>query len=114
MDDAHTGQVTRSAAEIYEEFFVPALFAEWAPRLADVLGLAAGQAVLDDACGTGVFARAAAGREMAPSRTPSRPTPRGRSEGEAAHRSVAGSGDAWKSMLSITVSSIVKNSIRSK
>ncbi len=62
MDDAQTGQVTRAAAETYEAFFVPALFAEWAPRMADALRLAPGDRVLDVACGTGVFARAAAAR----------------------------------------------------
>ena len=62
MDDAQTGQVNRAAADTYEAFFVPALFAEWAPRLADALCLAPGQTVLDVACGTGVFARAAAPR----------------------------------------------------
>jgi ubiquinone/menaquinone biosynthesis C-methylase UbiE len=60
MDDAGTGQVSKSAAEVYEEFFVPALFGEWAPRVADAARLAAGQAVLDVACGTGVLAREAA------------------------------------------------------
>lgn len=62
MNDAGTGQVTRSAAEIYKEFFVPALFLEWAPRVADAAGLAPGQKVLDVACGTGVVAREAVPR----------------------------------------------------
>ena len=62
MDDAGTGQVNRNAAEVYEEFFVPALFRQWAPRLADAAQLAAGQVVLDVACGTGVLAREAAAR----------------------------------------------------
>src|SRR5262245_372894 len=53
------GQVTRSAADIYEEFFVPALFEEWAPRVAKAAQLSAGQKVLDVACGTGVLAREA-------------------------------------------------------
>ena len=62
MDDTSRGQVTRSAAEVYEEFFVPALFQEWAPRMAEAARLAPGQKVLDVACGTGVLAREAATR----------------------------------------------------
>ncbi len=56
------GQVNRSAADIYEEFFVPALFGEWPPRVCDAAGIAPGQAVLDVACGTGVLACEAARR----------------------------------------------------
>ena len=62
MDDTIKGQVTRSAAEIYDEFFVPALFAEWAPRMAKAARLAPGQRVLDVACGTGALAIEAARR----------------------------------------------------
>lgn len=64
MDDAGRGQVSRSAAEVYEEFFVPALFGPFAAPMADAAGLAPGQHVLDVACGTGVFAREAARHVM--------------------------------------------------
>ncbi len=62
MDDTLKGQVTRNAAEIYEEFFVPALFLEWAKRVSNSGAIAAGQRALDVACGTGVLAREVAKR----------------------------------------------------
>lgn len=57
MSDPERGQVTRTAAEVYEEFFLPALFQQWATRVADTAGILPGQRVLDVACGTGVLAR---------------------------------------------------------
>jgi ubiquinone/menaquinone biosynthesis C-methylase UbiE len=58
-DDAR-GQVQASAAEIYDEFFVPALFAQWPPQVLEAARVTPGQRILDVACGTGVLARAAA------------------------------------------------------
>jgi SAM-dependent methyltransferase len=55
-----SGQVTRSAAEVYEDLFPAALFNEWAPRVAEFARLKAGMRVLDVACGTGVFSLVAA------------------------------------------------------
>ena len=68
MNDISRGQLIRSAAEVYATFFVPALFAEWAPRMADAAKLGPGQTALDVACGTGVFAREAL-RRVDPSGT---------------------------------------------
>lgn len=62
MTKASQGQVTASAAEIYEEFFLPALFQSWPPRLIAAADVKPGQRVLDVACGTGVLARALADR----------------------------------------------------
>lgn len=62
MNEAQRGQVTGSAAEIYDQFFVPALFREWTGRVVAAAGLAPGQSVLDVACGTGVLTLAAAHR----------------------------------------------------
>ncbi|MBZ0295180.1 MAG: methyltransferase domain-containing protein [Anaerolineae bacterium] len=62
MTNTDTGQVNRTAAEVYEAFFLPALFEEWSGRVADVAGIQPGQHVLDVACGTGVLARAVAKR----------------------------------------------------
>jgi SAM-dependent methyltransferase len=58
MSDA--GQVTASAAEVYDEFFLPALFAAWTPRVVAAAALQPGQRVVDVACGTGVLAMEAA------------------------------------------------------
>ncbi len=62
MDKASAGQVSASAAEIYDAFFVPALFGQWAPRICDAAGIGPGQQVLDVACGTGSATREASGR----------------------------------------------------
>jgi SAM-dependent methyltransferase len=51
-----------AAAKKYEDFFVPALFRQWASRVLDAAGVGAGDRVLDVACGTGVVAREAAVR----------------------------------------------------
>jgi SAM-dependent methyltransferase len=63
-----TGQVSGQAAEVYEEFFVPALFAQWTDRTLDLAGVTPGDRVLDVGCGTGVLARAAVPRAGASGR----------------------------------------------
>lgn len=50
------------AARAYEESFVPALFGQWAPRVAALAQIQPGNHVLDVACGTGVLAREAVSR----------------------------------------------------
>lgn len=42
-----------ASAKAYEALFVPAMFGQWASRVADAAGLVAGGSVLDVACGTG-------------------------------------------------------------
>jgi SAM-dependent methyltransferase len=50
--------VDATAAAVYEQFFVPAIFQPWGERVADAARLRPGDRVLDVACGTGVLARA--------------------------------------------------------
>jgi ubiquinone/menaquinone biosynthesis C-methylase UbiE len=47
-----------SAAEAYERYLAPAIFAPWAQDLVELAAPVIGQRVLDVACGTGVIARA--------------------------------------------------------
>jgi SAM-dependent methyltransferase len=51
-----------AAATAYETLHVPALFAQWAVRVAEAARIRPGDRVLDVACGTGVLAREAAAR----------------------------------------------------
>ena len=62
MDKSEKGQVTQIAAEVYEKFFVPALFQQWASRVADLAQISSAQRVLDVACGTGILTREIANR----------------------------------------------------
>ncbi|HEU4366565.1 MAG TPA: methyltransferase domain-containing protein [Candidatus Krumholzibacteria bacterium] len=61
MIDPNLEAQTR-AATVYEEFFVPALFAQWTELLLKAAAVGSGGRVLDVGCGTGVLARDAARR----------------------------------------------------
>lgn len=65
MTDITRGQLTGSAADIYEQLFVPAIFEQWSPVLLDAADVLPGQAVLDVGCGTGILAAAATERVRA-------------------------------------------------
>lgn len=57
-----TLQAQIDSANAYEALFVPALFGQWAPKVADAAQVQPGQRVLDVACGTGILAREIAPR----------------------------------------------------
>jgi ubiquinone/menaquinone biosynthesis C-methylase UbiE len=67
MTEPEGWQVSGNAAEVYEKCFVPAIFGQWAPYVADAARLTSKDRVLDVGCGTGVLARAAADRVAAAS-----------------------------------------------
>ena len=56
----HQIQTTTSPSEIYEQYMVPAIFAQWSATLLELVAPRAGERVLDLACGTGIVARMAA------------------------------------------------------
>lgn len=51
--------LTPEAARGYESYFVPAIFGQWPPIMAEAARVGAGDDVLDIGCGTGVFTREA-------------------------------------------------------
>ncbi|MEM1129173.1 MAG: methyltransferase domain-containing protein [Pseudomonadota bacterium] len=59
-DRAAAGQISSNAARVYDTFFVPALFGQFAEPLVQAAGVSPGMPVLDVACGTGAATRAAA------------------------------------------------------
>jgi len=62
MNQREQWQVAGSAAEVYEQELVPAIFGPWAPIVIDLAQPQKGDRVLDVACGTGIVARMAAQR----------------------------------------------------
>ncbi len=58
MTDHDRGQIDTGAAEVYDRFFVPALFGRFVEPIADATNVGPGDSVVDLACGTGALTRA--------------------------------------------------------
>ena len=55
----YTPDITEDFVRVHEQYLVPAIYAQWANRVAEIAEIEVGQHVLDVACGTGSLARAA-------------------------------------------------------
>ena len=52
-------EITDGLVRAHEQYLVPAIYSQWASRVADIAEIEVGHEVLDVACGTGSLARAA-------------------------------------------------------
>jgi len=60
MTDPHfTPDITDDFVKMHEDILVPAIYAQWAHRVAEIAKIDLGHHILDVACGTGTLARAA-------------------------------------------------------
>ena len=62
LDNSSGPVPSKSPAEVYDDMFVPALFRQWGPIVAEAARMKDGDRVIDVACGTGVLAFAALDR----------------------------------------------------
>ena len=62
MSESKSNEPKSGFADFYEEFIVPTMSAQWAPRVADAASIKLGDRVLDVGCGTGVLSREVANR----------------------------------------------------
>jgi len=53
-----TPEITDALVLMHEQYLVPAIYAQWASRVAQIAEIEYGQHILDVACGTGTLARA--------------------------------------------------------
>jgi ubiquinone/menaquinone biosynthesis C-methylase UbiE len=54
-----TLEISEDLVRVHEQYLVPAIYAQWAGRVAEIAEIEFGHHVLDVACGTGTLARAA-------------------------------------------------------
>jgi len=60
MPESHFAPlITDDYVKMHEDYFVPAIYAQWAHHVSDLAAIESGHEVLDVACGTGVLARTA-------------------------------------------------------
>lgn len=60
MTEPHlTPEITDDFVKMHEEILVPAIYAQWSHRVAEIAEIDLGHYILDVACGTGTLARAA-------------------------------------------------------
>lgn len=52
-------RITDDIVKLHHDYFVPAVYAQWAHHIIDLSAIELGQSVLDVACGTGTLSRAA-------------------------------------------------------
>ena len=55
----YTPEISDELIRMHEQYLVPAIYAQWASRVAEIAEIDIGHHVLDVACGTGTLARAA-------------------------------------------------------
>lgn len=58
-DPIFAPRITDDIIKMHEDYFVPAIYAQWAHHITELAGIELGQSVLDVACNTGTLARAA-------------------------------------------------------
>jgi len=57
MTQAKVSPTAANPAEVYEQFFIPAIFRHWTPMLLEFAQPKPGEHILDLACGTGIVSR---------------------------------------------------------